>query len=105
MLSSSSIACLSAGLGNKGFFSSANILQIGDVFLLFLLSVSQWFAYFFLTKRVRSSVILYLLPKQLNLVPRSSRSTVQFSGKYAVELTSFFTYRKLLPSLVDSSWL
>ena len=29
--------------------------------------------------------------KQLNLVPRSSQLTVQFSDNYAVELTSFFT--------------
>ena len=42
MLSSSSIASLSESLGNKGLFSSENILQIADVvrrfvFLLFLL--------------------------------------------------------------------
>ena len=35
--------------------------------------------------------------KQLNLVPRSSRLTVQFSDNYAVELTLFFRCRKLLP--------
>ena len=42
MLSSSSIVCLSARLGDKGLFSAANILQIADVFdrvvfLVFLL--------------------------------------------------------------------
>ena len=39
------------------------------------------------------------------LVPRSSRLTVQFSGNYPAELTTFFTYRKLLLNLVNSSWL
>ena len=51
------------------------------------------------------SAILYSLPKQLNLLSRSSRLTVQFSGNYAAHLTSLFTYRKILPHLVDSSWL
>ena len=42
MLSSASIACLSASLGDKGLFSTAVILQIANVicwvvFLLFLL--------------------------------------------------------------------
>ena len=30
-----------------------------------------------------------VLPKQINLVSRASRSTVQFSGNYAVELAIF----------------
>ena len=43
---STSIACLSASLGEKGFFRTANILQIADVvrrvvFLLVLLCFSQ----------------------------------------------------------------
>ena len=36
--------------------------------------------HFLLVKRVKCSAILYSLPKQHNLVPRSSRLTVQFSG-------------------------
>jgi len=68
---------------------------------------SQEFAYFFLVKRVKCSVIflLYSVPKQLNLVPRSSRLTVQQSGNLPALLTSFFTHRKILPNLVDKSWL
>ena len=42
--------------------------------------------------------------KQPNLLPRSSRLTVQYFRNYAVKLTSFFKYRKLLPNLVNSSW-
>ena len=38
-------------------------------------------------------------------VPRSFRLIVHFSGNYAAQLTSFFTYRKILPNLVDNSWL
>ena len=34
-------------------------------------------------KQVKCSAILYSLPKQLNLIPRSSQLTVQFSGNYA----------------------
>ena len=53
------IARLSASLGDKGLFSSANILQIVDVvrrvvFLLFMLCFSQKFAYFLLVKGVKS---------------------------------------------------
>ena len=33
-------------------------------------------------KQVKCSAILYSLPKQLNLFPRSSQLTVQFSGNY-----------------------
>ena len=92
MLSLSSIARLLASLGDKGLFNSANILQTADVvrrviFLLFLLCLWPIVRLFFLAKRVKSSATLYALPKQLNLVPRSSRLTVQFFGNYAVELT------------------
>ena len=57
-------ARLLASLGDKGSFSSANILQIVDVvrrvvFLLFMLCFSQKFAYFLLVKGVKSSAILY----------------------------------------------
>ena len=52
-----------------------------------------------------SSVCIHKAAKQLNLVPRSSQLTVQFSDNYALELTSFFTYRRLLPILVNSGWL
>ena len=116
--------------------------------------------HFLLVKRVKCSAILYSLPKQHNLVPRSSRLTVQFSGNrplpssknphfqnearcrtfpvkrnefylheneklfpyqrqsaypcfeteargnsemayYAAQLTSFLTYLRILPNLVD----
>ena len=49
--------------------------------------------------------ILQSLPKQLNLLPRSSRLMVQKSGNFAALLTSFFKYHKILPNLVDNSWL
>ena len=72
MLSSSSIACLLASLGEKGLFSTANILQIADVVLRF---VSLLFLLFF------SQKFPHWLPKQfLNLLPRSFWLTVQFSG-------------------------
>ena len=120
--------------------------------------------HFLLVKRVKCSAILYSLTKQHNLVPRSSRLTVQFSWNrplpssknphfqnearcttfpvkrnefylheneklfpyqrqsacpcfeteargnsemvyYAAQLTSFLTYLRILPNLVDSSWL
>ena len=80
-------ACLSASLGDKGLFSLANIFQIADPELRCrpsscLLAVLATFLgnslpYFFLVKRVKCSSILYSLPKQLNLVLRSSRVTVQ----------------------------
>ena len=41
----------------------------------------------------------------VNSTSSPSRLTVQFSGNYAVELMSFFAYRKLLPNLINSSWL
>ena len=46
----------------------------------------------------------FVLSKQLNLVLRSSRLTVQFSGNCTSQLTSFFNH-KILPNLVGSSWL
>ena len=65
-----------ASLRDKGLFSCANILQIADVVcrvvvlsLLFLDVFGQYFAYFFLVKRVNCSVILYPLPKQLKPRP------------------------------------
>ena len=70
-----------------------------------MLSAELHFCCFFLANRVKCSAILYSLPKQLNLIPRSFRLTDQFSGNYAVEVTSFFKYRKPLPNLVNSSWL
>ena len=74
-------ACLSASVGDKGLFSSANILQIADVvhwvvFLLFLLCFKPKVHLFF-PLEVKYSAILYSLPKQLNPFPRSSQSTVQ----------------------------
>ena len=74
-------ACLSASLGDKGLFSSANILQTADVvrwvvFLLFLLCFKPK-VHLFLPLEVKYSIILYSLPKQLNLIPRSSQLTVQ----------------------------
>ena len=56
MLSSSSIACLSASLGDNGQFNTENILQIADVVELsswcFCYVLSQQFDNFFLVKRV-----------------------------------------------------
>ena len=40
---------------------------------------------------MKCSAILYTLPKQLNLVPWSSRLTAHFSGNYSAQLTSFST--------------
>ena len=90
---------------DKGLFSTANILQIADVFrgvvFMFLANSSHIFS----RETSECSAILYSLPKQLNLVARSSRLTVQFSDHYAAQLTSFFRYRKIPPNLVDCSWL
>ena len=67
----------SRGLLDKGFFKSANILQIADVvrrvvFLLFLPG-------FWTTVRRETSLMfcIYSLRKQLKLVPRFSWLTVQ----------------------------
>ena len=96
MLSSSSIAYLLASLGDKGLFSLVFSKQQNQSIELYSCCscdhiFSQYFAQFFLAKRVKCSAILYSLPKQLNLVPRSSRLTVKF-----LELTSLFIYRTLL---------
>ena len=61
--------------------SSANVLQIADVALrvVFCCSChvfSYFFAQFLLLKRVKCPPFLFSQPKQLNLVPRSSRLTV-----------------------------
>ena len=82
-------------LADKGLLRSANILQIADIvrrvdFSLFLLCFRQYFA----VKRVQclpdSSAILFKQPKQLNLVPRFRRSTVQYDGStwQIIEMTS-----------------
>ena len=44
--------------------------------VLDMLSASS-LAYFFLVKRLKYSSIFYSLPKQLKIIPRSSRTTVQ----------------------------
>ena len=105
MLSSSSIACLFIGKFKRG---CSNIVQTSDVvrlvvFLLFLLCL-QAIVRLFLPRETIEMFRHFVLTikKQLNLVPMSSRLTVQFFGNYAVEFTSFFTYRKL-PNLVNSS--
>ena len=36
-------------------------------------------------------------------VLKSSQLTVQFSGDYAPQLTSFFKYGKIRPNLIDST--
>ena len=53
---------------------------------------SQEFAYFFLVKRVKCSVIflLYSVPKQLNLVPRSSRLIVQKNWQFSRTIDVIF---------------
>ena len=111
MLSSSRIAFfLSASLGDKGLFSTANILQIADVvrqvvLVLFLLCFESIVRLFLPRETSEVSAILYLRPKRLSLVPRSPRLTVQKSSKFAAHLTPFFTYRKILPNMVGSIWL
>ena len=61
-----------------GLSSSANILQIADVALrvVFLLFLPCFFAWFLLLKRLKCPPFLFSQPKQLNLVPRSSRLMV-----------------------------
>ena len=63
-----------------GLFSSTNILQIADVALLssysFCHDFSYYFSSFLLLKRVKCLPFLFSHPKQLSLVPRSSRLTV-----------------------------
>ena len=93
-------------------FSPANILLIADVirrvlFLPFLVCFYPIVPSFLPreTSEIFRHYYQILIPKQRNLVPRSSRLTVQFSSNYAAQLTSFFTCRKNLPNLVKSSWL
>ena len=70
MLSSSSVACLSARLGDKGLFSSANILQIAHivrrvVFLFLPRETSEKFRHFVLTTKTtqpRPQVVLVNCP-------------------------------------------
>ena len=101
MLSSSSIACLSASLGDKAkkdclvlqIFSKEQMSsEMSSCCSCYVFS--QWFfTYFFLVKGLKCFTNLYSLPKQLdNLIPRSSKLTVQFSGNYVTQLTSFFLY-------------
>ena len=58
-----------------------------------------------LLKLGKCPAILKSQPKQHNLVPRSSQFKVLQSGNFTALLTSFFTYYKYLPYLVDNSWL
>ena len=67
---------------DKGLFSSANILQLADavrrvVFLPSCYVLANSSPNSSLVRRVKYSAVLYSLPKQVNLVPRSSRLTVQ----------------------------
>ena len=67
---------------DKGLFSSANILQLADavrrvVFLPSCYVLANSLPNSSLVRRVKYSAVLYSLPKQVNLVPRSSRLTVQ----------------------------
>ena len=50
--------CLSASLGDKGLFSSANTLQI-EANSCSCCFFSQKFAYFFIVKRIKGFAILY----------------------------------------------
>ena len=75
-------ACLSASLGDKGLSSSANIFQLAGVVrrVVFLPScyvLANSSPNSSLVRRVKYSAVLYSLPKQVNLVPRSSRLTAQ----------------------------
>ena len=100
MLSSSSLvhACLSSNLGLKGLSSSAKIAQTADVvrraFLLLFLPCFQLIVRLLLPGET-SEMFSHLLKQ---LVPRSSRLTVLF----AEQSTLFF---KILPNLVNNSWL
>ena len=80
MLSSSSIAsCLSASLGDKGLFSSANILQIAGVARYLLAVLPIFFANVRLfTPRETNEMFRHSVftTKNLYLAPRSSRLTV-----------------------------
>ena len=111
MLSSSSIAaCLLASLGDKGLFSSANILQIADVarwvvFLLFLLSFWPMFAYLFLVKRMKCFRHFVFTTKKLYLAPSYSRFTVNNLAILLHDWRNQSTYRKILTSSLDNSWL
>ena len=94
-------SCLSANLGDKGLFRSANILQIADVvrrvvFLLFLLCFQPIVRHFFLVKRVKYSAILQSLPKQLSLPVLSVNGSIiwQFCctlyGRHFSHIAKFF---------------
>ena len=61
-------------------------------------------AYFFLVKRLKYSSIFYSLPKQLKIIPGSSRTTVQKSFNFAAHLMSFYTFHKIVPNLVYIGW-
>ena len=74
MLSSSSIVCLSARLRDKGLFSTANILQLADVFHRVVLLV------FLLCFR---PIVHLLLPRETSKMFRQfvlTTKTTQFSG-------------------------
>ena len=71
------------------------------VFAMFLANICL-----FLLRETSEMFHLFLLTAKtaFNLFLRSSWIVVQF-GNYAARLMSFFMYWKILPNLVDSSWL
>ena len=104
------ITCLLKSLRDKGLFSTAIILQIAhvvqqDVLLLFLLCFWVTVCLFLPHETSKMFRHFVLTTKTTQPHPRSSQLTVQFSGNYAPQLTSFFTYHKILSNFVDSSWL
>ena len=81
--------CLSASLGDRGLFSSANILQMADVELSSCCSCyvfSQYTLVRLFLPRETSEIFRHFVVKT-----RSFRLTDNFSGNYAAQLTSFFT--------------
>ena len=105
-------ACLAASLGDKGLVSSAkNILQIADVvcWVVFLLKscyvFSQQFAYFFSWNERND--LQFWIHYQNN--PTSSPGLLDWSlNNLAILLHDWchlFTYHKIFPNLVNSSWL
>ena len=92
-----------------GLSNSTNILQIANVTLRVVLLFLPCFqrllrrvpAVVLTLETTEMSAIFFLQPKQLNLVPRSSRLTC--SGLHF--LTSFLVKHKRLSNLVIINWL
>ena len=98
--------------GVKGLFSTANILQIADgvrwiVFLLFLLCF--WaIVCLFLSLETRGMFCHFVLTTKITL-PHPQVFLIALLSFLAImlhnKLTSFFIHCKILPNMVNSSWL